>query len=80
MEELTILFIHTQWRAQSHQWVVGDDGLVEYRGERVLPQIVHDRFPIDYPMFNVLRTEVCRRINVSDGHRPYAWVDVERFQ
>ena len=78
MEELTQLFIATPWRT-SHKWTVGEDGLVEYRGERVTPRFVYENFETDYPMFKILRAEVCRRINVEGAERPYAWVDVERF-
>jgi hypothetical protein len=79
MEELTTLFVYTRWR-QSHKWTVGEDGLVEYRGERIPPSEVPSRFIVDYPMFDVLRAEVCRRINTGEAVRyPYRWVDVERF-
>jgi hypothetical protein len=74
---MTRFFIHTRWRAQSHQWDVVD-GMVEYRGEITTPREVCERFPSDYPMFEVMRAEVCERIDV-DGPRPYSWVEVERF-
>jgi len=79
MQELTQLFIYTPWRP-SHRWDVGEDGLVEYRGDRVFPRFVYENFETDYPMFTIERAEVCRRINVEGQARPYDWVDVERFQ
>lgn len=79
MKEISILFVCTRWRAQSHQWVIGDDDLVEYRGERIPPSQVPERFIVDYPMFDMLRAEVCQRINVEGQSRPFEWIDVERF-
>ena len=77
--ETTVLFIYTRW-IPSHQWVVGDDGLVDYRGERIPPSEVPSRFIVDYPMFDVLRAEVCSRINTGEEVRhPYRWIDVEGF-
>ena len=78
MQELTQLYIYTSW-IPSHKWDVGDDGLVAYRDSRIPPSEVPLRFIIDYPMFNIIRAEVCQRINVEGGERPYAWIDVERF-
>jgi len=78
MQELTQLFIYTLHRP-SHRWDVGDDGLVEYRGNRVSPLEVYENFEIDYPMFSIVRAEVCSRITVEGQARPYAWIDVERF-
>jgi hypothetical protein len=82
METLTLLFIHTAWRAQSHQWSVNDDGLVEYRGQLVEPREVYERFPIDYPMFQICRVEVCRRTTNPDPNaaKPYVWETLELFQ
>jgi len=78
MQELTQLFIYTPWRP-SHRWDVGEDGLVDYRGNRVLPRFIYENFVADYPMFRIERAEICRRINVEGQERPYAWIDVERF-
>jgi len=75
---MTQLFIYTPHRP-SHRWDVGEDGLVEYRDQRVLPRFVYENFEIDYPMFKILRAEICSRINVEGQERPYAWVDIERF-
>lgn len=80
MENLTVLFLHTQHRAQSHQFVVGEDGLVDYNSSRITPRECFDRFLVDYPMFNVLRAEVCQRISTPDGPKEYTWVDIERYR
>ena len=80
MENLTVLFLHTQHRAQSHQFIVGDDGLVEYHSSRITPSECVSNFLIDYPMFNVLRAEVCQRISTPEGPKDYKWVDVQRFR
>jgi len=78
MEELTQLFINTRWR-QAHKWDVGDDGLVEYHDERIQPSELVSRFIIEFPMFDVIRAETCRRENVTDGPKAYRWVTLERF-
>lgn len=78
METPRILFVYTRW-IPSHQWVIGDDDLVEYRGSRIPPSEVPPRFIVDYPMFDIVRAEVCQRINVEGQSRPYAWIDLERF-
>ena len=78
MENLTQLFIHTPWR-QAHRWDVNPDGLVEYNNELLSPANVYQHFIVDYPMFKVLRAEVCERINIEDSHRPYRWVTLERL-
>ena len=78
MEEVRILFVYTSW-IPSHQWTVGDDGLVNYRDSRIPPSEVPPRFIVDYPMFDVVRAEVCQRINVEGQERPYVWIDEERF-
>jgi hypothetical protein len=80
MENLTVLFLHTQHRAQSHQFIVGDDGLVDYHSNRIIPRECFDRFLIDYPMFNVIRAEVCQRISTPDGPKEYIWVNIERYK
>lgn len=80
MEEITILFIVTPWRAHSHQWVLNPNGLVNYQGNLVEPRYVYENFEIDYPMFRVIRAEVCQKVNNPDNsHRPYSWVTLERF-
>lgn len=80
MEQLTQLFISTPWRV-SHKWEVGEDGLVEYRGNRVTPRFVYENFENDYPMFTIVRAEVCTRLINPDpeAERPYMWVTDERF-
>lgn len=78
MENLTQLFIHTPWR-QAHKWDIGDDGLCEYNESRLTPREVYERFIVDFPMFKVLRAEVCSRIDNPDGPRDYRWVSLERF-
>lgn len=78
MEEVTILFIYTPW-ITSHKWAVGDDGLVEYQGNRVSPQFVYENFIKDYPMFEIVRAEVCTRIIGNDELRPYTWRLIKRF-
>lgn len=78
MEEIRVFFIVTPWR-QAHKWAVGDDGLIEYRDERITPREASERFPTDYPMFSVLRAEVCLRVANPDGPRAYRWIEEERF-
>jgi hypothetical protein len=73
------LFIHTRWRAQSHKWDVNSDGMVEYDGRLLTPREVYENFLIDYPMFDVLRVEVCQRFDDGEGPRPYRWVSLERL-
>jgi hypothetical protein len=80
MENLTVLFFHTQYRAQSHQFIIGDDGLVNYGSIRITPRECFERFLVDYPMFNVLRAEVCQRISTPDGPKEYRWVDIDRYR
>jgi hypothetical protein len=82
METLTLLFIHTAWRVQSHQWSVNDDGLVEYRGQLIEPREAYNRFLVDYPMFKVVRAEVCTRVenNEPDTIHQYRWITLELFQ
>jgi hypothetical protein len=77
MEDLTILFLHTKWRAQSHQFIVDDDGLIQYGSHRLKPLECYNRFIIDYPMFNVLRTEVCQKIPTPGEEKDYRWVTLE---
>ena len=80
MEEITTFFIYTPW-IPAHKFNVDSDGLVEYRGNLTTPRDVFENFEIDYPMFTIVRAEVCRRIMNPDpeAERPYMWVDVERF-
>jgi len=80
MEELTLFSIHTPWR-QSHKWDVGDDGLVDYEGERITPREALDRFREDYPMFRILRADVCKRLDEPSEitGRDYTWIQLERF-
>jgi hypothetical protein len=79
MENVKVLFIATPWRAQSHRWELNNDGLVEYNDELITPKEVADRFESDYPMFKILRAEVCERIvNTGDG-KPFQWIELERF-
>lgn len=80
MENLTVLFLHTQHRAQSHQFMVDSDGLVTYNSVRLTPIECFNRFIIDYPMFNVLRAEVCQRIITPNGPKDYNWVTLELFR
>jgi hypothetical protein len=80
MENLTVLFLHTQHRAQSHQFIVGDDGLVDYHSNRIIPRECFELFLVDYPMFNVIRAEVCQRISTPDGPKEYKWVNIERYR
>lgn len=80
MEDLTLFSICTPHRI-SHKWEVGEDGLVEYDDERITPREAFERFPVDYPMFTMIRADVCRRL---DQHNPltntsYTWVELERF-
>ncbi len=76
---ITVLFINTRYRAVSHKWLVNEDGLVNYNDEMISPREVCERFPIDYPMFGVVRGEVCRRVTNEGEGRPYRWIDVERY-
>lgn len=80
MENLTVLFLHTQHRAQSHQFLLDEDGLVEYNSTRITPRECFDRFLVDYPMFNVLRAEVCQRISTPDALKDYMWVEIEKYR
>jgi len=82
MEEVTILFIHTAYRVQSHQWILNENGLVLYKEEEIQPSEVYPRFIIDYPMFKVCRVEVCKRITNTDleSEKAYRWVSLERFK
>lgn len=81
METLTQLFICTPWRAQAHKWDVDEEGLVMYRDQRVTPRFVVENFESDYPMFRMIRAEVCRReVNPDpEAERPYMWITLERF-
>lgn len=79
MQELTVLFIHTAYRVQSHQWVVNEDGLVSYNEELIQPNEVFPRFIVNYPMFKVCRVEVCKRIETPDEARNFAWITLDRF-
>ena len=81
MEELTTFFIYTAW-IPSHKWDVDSNGLIDYNGSLISPRELYGRFEADYPMFTIIRAEVCRRIINSnpEAERPYMWVDVERFQ
>ena len=81
MEEITTFFIYTPWRT-SHKFPVNSDGLVEYRDRLTTPREIYENFEVDYPMFEIVRAEVCRRVNNPDpeAERPYMWEDVERFQ
>jgi hypothetical protein len=47
---------------------------------KLTPKECFDRFLVDYPMFNVLRAEVCQRISTPDGPKEYRWVDIERYR
>jgi len=80
MEPLTLLSICTPWR-QSHKWEVGEDGLVDYNGQRVTPRYVVENFENDYPTFTMVRAEVMERIDNPDPNasRSYTWVTLERF-
>ena len=78
MERTVVLFIHTPWR-QAHKWPVDHDGLVDFDGHQLSPKDAVDRFLVDYPMFTVLRADVCERIDNPDGARPYRWIQIERF-
>lgn len=80
MENLTVLFLHTQHRAQSHQFILGEDGLVEYNSERIAPRECYNRFLVDYPMFNVVRADIYQRISTPDGLKDYKWEEVEVFK
>lgn len=79
MEDISVLFIHTAYRVQSHQWVLNENGMVMYEGEETPPSEVYPRFIVDYPMFKVCRVEVCRKINTPDAARDFAWITLERF-
>lgn len=79
MEDVSVLFIHTAYRVQSHQWVLNENGMVMYNGEEISPIEVYPRFIVDYPMFKVCRVEICRRINTPDAVKDFAWVALERF-
>ena len=80
MENLTVLFLHTQYRAQSHQFIVGEDGLVNYNSIRIAPRDCFQLFLVDYPMFNVIRAEICQRISTPDGPKEYKWVELEKYR
>lgn len=80
MENLIVLFLHTQHRAQSHQFIVGDDGLVEYHSNRISPIECFESFLVDYPMFNVIRAEVCQRLPNPDGPKEYKWLELEIYR
>jgi len=80
MEDLTLFSICTPHRT-SHKWPVGEDGLVDYRDERITPREVFERFTTDYPMFTMIRSDVSKRL---DQHNPvtntsYTWIVLERF-
>lgn len=75
---MTRLFLHTRWR-QAHKWDVNSDGLIDYEGRLITPRELYESFLEDFPMFDVLCAEVCERIDVDEGPRPYRWVEVERF-
>jgi len=81
MEELTTFFISTPWRT-SHKFNVDSDGLVEYRGSLITPRKLYENFELDFPMFTIIRAEICRRLVNPDpnAERPYMWVSLERFQ
>jgi hypothetical protein len=78
MKRMRVLFILTPWR-QAHRWELNEDGLVLYQDEWVTPREVAGRFVEDFPMFNVIKAEVCERIDNEEGDRPFRWVDLERF-
>jgi hypothetical protein len=80
MENLTVLFLHTQHRAQSHQFTLGEDGLVEYNSERITPRECFNRFLVDYPMFNVVRADVYERVSTPDAVKDYKWVEIEVYR
>jgi hypothetical protein len=60
---------------------VGADGLVDYDGYRMSPKDALSKFLVDYPMFVVLRAEVCERLDKPNPvvGTSYTWVEIERF-
>lgn len=77
--DITVLFIHTRWRATSQKWVLDTNGLVEYNNELITPLELVRRFIVDHPNFDVMCADVCRRIDVGEGQRPYRWIEIERL-
>jgi hypothetical protein len=73
---MTRLFLHTRWR-QSHKWDVVD-GMVNYGDRLITPREAYESFLVDFPMFDVLRAEVCERLDV-EGPRSYRWITLERL-
>lgn len=65
----------------SHKWDVGPDGLVEYGEVRITPREALERFLVEYPMFTVIRADVCQRLTQPSDvtGRDYTWVELERL-
>ena len=80
MDDLTLFSISTPHRT-AHKWEVGEDGLVEYRDERITPREVFERFPVDYPMFTMRRADVCKRLDQPNPvtRTSYTWIELERY-
>ena len=78
MEELTLFSICTPWR-QAHKWDVNEDGLVNFDGSMITPREALERFLVEYPMFKVLRADVCKRTPEQNGIYSYTWTELERL-
>lgn len=77
--DITVLFIATRWRANSHKWVLNDDGLVDYDGELITPAELLDRYMEKYFMFDIVSANICKRTSNPEGPRPYRWVEVVKL-
>jgi hypothetical protein len=77
---MKVLFIHTAYR-QSHKLPLNENGLVEYEGQLIEPIDAVNLFIASYSnIFNILRVEVCERIDYPDNQlRPYKWIDIIRY-
>lgn len=80
LTEISVLFINTQWRGESHKWTLNDDGLVAYNGLLVQPDYVVDNFNKDYPMFTTCGIEICKRIINNSSEKPFKWVSIKKYK
>jgi hypothetical protein len=77
---MRVLLITTRWLANSHRFLLNEDGLVEYHEECIQPYECATRFVRDYEgIFDVLRAAVNERTVSDNIDKPYRWEESERF-
>ena len=79
LEPVDAMFIMTKERAQSNKFLV-EDGLANYNGEMIEPEVAFQRFIEDTPLLTVVAGHVARRHIEDYNGKNYRWEILQKLR